>query len=52
LKKKKELILRDYIIWELSATGTALISTKWMIMANFCLIWEKKESLERWITTP
>jgi len=48
MKTKGNLVYRDMMIWELSATGTPFLSTKWMIMGNYCMIWEKLgEDLER-----
>lgn len=40
-KKFPNLVFREIIIWELSATGTAFLSTEWMLAGNYCLIWEK-----------
>ncbi len=41
MKKFPNLVFRDMIIWELTATGTAMLGTKWMLMGNYCLVWEK-----------
>ncbi len=41
VKKFPNLVFRDMVIWELTATGTAMLGTKWMLMGNYCLIWEK-----------
>lgn len=41
VKKFSNLVLRDVVIWELTATGTAFLGTAWMIMGNYCIVWEK-----------
>ena len=43
MKVHDNLVLRDYVFWELSSTGTAMINTEWMIMGNFCLVYQKVE---------
>ena len=40
-KKHDNFILRDYVFWEISASSTPMIGTEWMLMGNFCLVWEK-----------
>ena len=40
-KSYPELALRDYVLWELSASSTPNINTKWMIQVKWCIIWEK-----------
>ena len=40
-KKFKVLTLRDVVVWELSSTGTSFLGSEWMIMMNYCLVWEK-----------
>jgi len=41
MSQKKNMVLRDIVLWELTATGTPMKSTKWMIMTNYCMVWEK-----------
>jgi len=41
MKKFSNMALRDMVIWELTATGTAMLGTKWMLMGNYCIVWEK-----------
>lgn len=41
VKQFSNLVFRETMIWELSATGTGMLGTEWMIMGNYCLIWEK-----------
>lgn len=41
MKRFANMVFRDMVIWELTATGTAMLGTKWMLMGNYCLVWEK-----------
>lgn len=41
MKGFPNMTLRDIVIWELTATGTAMLATEWMLMGNYCMIWEK-----------
>lgn len=41
MKQFKNLVLKDMVIWELSATGTAMLGTEWMLMGNYCIVWGK-----------
>lgn len=45
VKKYDNLVLRDYVFWEISASSTPMIGTEWMIMGNFCLVWEKTHEM-------
>ena len=47
-KNIKTLTLRDYVIWELSATGTPFLGTEWMIMVNWVIIWQKTGGEDWW----
>lgn len=40
-KKFINLVFRETIIWEITASSTPFKSTKHMLMGNYCLIWEK-----------
>ncbi len=41
MKEQLNMVFRDMIIWELTATGTPFLGTNWMLMGNYCLVWEK-----------
>lgn len=41
MKKQTNMVFRDIVIWELTATGTPFLGTNWMIMGNYCMVWEK-----------
>jgi len=48
MKKYDGVKLVDIIIWELSSSSTPFISTQWMLMGNFCLIFKKEMNELPW----
>jgi len=41
MKRYKNVVLRDDVWWELSASSTPMLATQWIIQGTHCLIYEK-----------